>query len=548
MATFLNRMRFENPVLTRELRTRMRGTRAFWILFVYLTILSLILFLTYLSWWQSQGNSLNGGGGNGAFNVGKTFYSVLFTVQALLVGLITPSLTAGGVSIEREQRTFDLLSLTLIPRRSIVTGKLFAAVSFVVLLLTSSLPLVSLGFLLGGISPAEVGAAYFLLIICAFLYGAVGIACSAVARNTTTATVMSYGTILVLFSATLPLTIMASPGFFGPPGTGRGGAGLTALNPIGAVMAGTTTETYFGHSVPAWLTALVINGLFGIILTLVAVHRLELPRTDRSGLLRLLTALLVGLLTVGAYGVFLPGNTVLYGNTFATSAVITIAAIPFFLLPVFATGEGLPAKGGLLSMLDPRRLRKGEAPSGFVFTLLLAALCGVILFLGVHYGPHSSTKAVWEHIMAQRLMVLLFSTMWAFGSLGLLLSAVLKNRWSAFAVLAALIVMTYLMPTTPFLDRGDDAKKATRFDSVVYLSPLMPAIELGDQNARKNMWKTLDPSKMAAGKTPLYIATPCVYGVLGLVFLVGAGAVHSRNMRRLREKPAATPEPTPATT
>ena len=54
MTVNLRQLRFENPVLTKELRTRMRGSRAYWILFAYLFVLSLILFFAYLTWWQSQ--------------------------------------------------------------------------------------------------------------------------------------------------------------------------------------------------------------------------------------------------------------------------------------------------------------------------------------------------------------------------------------------------------------------------------------------------------------------------------------------------------------
>jgi hypothetical protein len=188
MALNLSRLRFENPVLTKELRTRMRGARAYWILFVYLLLLSLILFFTYMTWWQSQrGDDM--GAGQAAFSVGKMFYLVVLCTQSVLVGLITPALTAGSISIEREQRTYEMLSASLLPRRSIVAGKLWAASAFVGLLLTASLPLVSLCFLLGGVSPGEVFASYGLLLTVAFVYGGVGVAWSAIARKTATATV-----------------------------------------------------------------------------------------------------------------------------------------------------------------------------------------------------------------------------------------------------------------------------------------------------------------------------------------------------------------------
>ncbi len=94
-----------------------------------------------------------------------------------------------------------LRSTTLRPA-AIVWGKLASSVSFVVLLLTSSLPLLSLCFLLGGVSPGEVFFAYLLLIGDAFLFGAIGLCWSAYAANTATATVLSYATLIVFFAVT----------------------------------------------------------------------------------------------------------------------------------------------------------------------------------------------------------------------------------------------------------------------------------------------------------------------------------------------------------
>ena len=37
---------FDNPVITKELRGRMRGTRTYWLLFSYVLVLSLILFFS----------------------------------------------------------------------------------------------------------------------------------------------------------------------------------------------------------------------------------------------------------------------------------------------------------------------------------------------------------------------------------------------------------------------------------------------------------------------------------------------------------------------
>lgn len=538
----------DNPILTKELRTRMRGARAFWILFVYLFLLSVILFVTYLSWWQGQRGDLSGQ--NAAFTVGKTFYGVLFTVQALLVGLITPALTSGGVSIEKEQRTFELLSVSLLPRRAIVMGKLMAAVSFVVLLLTSSLPLVSIGFLLGGISPAEVATAFFLLAVTAFLYGAIGIACSAIAKSTATATVMAYGAILALFFATLPLTLLAAPGFFGAPGSlGSRGVGLTALNPIGAVTGGTTQETFWGVHSPAWATALVFNGLLGVIFTIIAVHRLEYPRSDRSGLLRLLTAIYIGLCAFCLYSLTAPGGSVISQDLSAATFLTVLA--PFVLVPIFATGDGLPARSRW-TFLDVRRLARGEAPSGVVFCLLLVVLCALIFTAGTHWAATSasipSPSQIPNLLTGQRIpapvpgfvsqtIPLLFeftaAVVFFFGACGLFISALTGNRWTALSLTATVMVLMYILPPTIITGREAlSGRQGSRWDNVLYLSPLTGASEISSDNLRKSVWRAVSPSNLLWGNTPFYRVTSVLYVGVGFALIFVAGRADSARRHR----------------
>ena len=54
----------DNPVLTKELRVRMRGARAYWVLTGYLLFLSFILFFRYMFWWneaQREGAGFSSG-------------------------------------------------------------------------------------------------------------------------------------------------------------------------------------------------------------------------------------------------------------------------------------------------------------------------------------------------------------------------------------------------------------------------------------------------------------------------------------------------------
>ena len=130
----------ENPVLTKELRVRMRGARAYWILLGYLVFLAVVLLFTYSTFTSEV--LASGAGGSNSGQVGVNLYRYLLVCQIFLVLFITPAITSGSITIEKEQQTLDLLTMTRLSRWSVVTGKMLSAIAFTALLLVSSLPLV----------------------------------------------------------------------------------------------------------------------------------------------------------------------------------------------------------------------------------------------------------------------------------------------------------------------------------------------------------------------------------------------------------------------
>lgn len=182
-----------NPVIVKELRGRMRGWRAVVILVSYLLILSFVTWLTFLavgSW------SSSGFGGPESSQIGKLIFSVLVFFQMLMVALFTPAFTAGAITSEREQKTYDLLMTTLLPARSVIFGKLGSAVAWVALLILAAAPLESLAFLFGGVSPEEVILSQVVMFVAAILFASIGIFWSCVVRSSVASNVLTYGTII----------------------------------------------------------------------------------------------------------------------------------------------------------------------------------------------------------------------------------------------------------------------------------------------------------------------------------------------------------------
>lgn len=184
-----------NPVIIKELRGRMRGARAAVTLTFYLIILAGVMLLFY--WMMRPSVSYNSfGGPTNAANIGKFLFSALVLFQTIMVCLLTPAFTAGAITSEREQKTYDLLMTTLLPARSIILGKLGSAMAFVVILILAIAPLESLSFMFGGVSPEEIILSQVVMLAAALLFASVGIFWSSLLRSSVASNVLTYGTIL----------------------------------------------------------------------------------------------------------------------------------------------------------------------------------------------------------------------------------------------------------------------------------------------------------------------------------------------------------------
>ncbi len=545
----------DNPVVTKELRGRMRGGRTYWLLFGYLLLLSLILFFSYLGWWNSHSNAMEAGGASAGFTVGRTFFKILFYSQAVMIALITPALTAGAISIEREQKTFEMLRGTILRPRAIVWGKLASSVSFVTLLLTSSLPLLSLCFLLGGVSPGEVFFAYVLLVGDAFLFGAIGLCWSAYAANTATATVLSYATLILFFVVTGPF---AAPVVFSN-GTAPS-FGLGALNPVGAVTGAVLPEHYFGWTLPGWVPALLLNGTLTALLVLSCINRLEDFPSRRAAALRVVTLLLAGLLLFFGDGMALGiaplAALPLAGEVFLL--LVIAGGLLLLFVPVLVTGDRADwADGSARRPWSPRRVF-GDAtlPSGLPLALLLSALVLGLTLAAPHLsitpsimqqmrsrgGPISAVGAaplaavngarVGDVVEQGALLLLLVVA--GISGLGFLLSVLLRNRWSALTLLYLALILANALPFFSYATvPSQDAPAVARSAGVnsLFLCPFVPLWQLADTLDSKPSFGTLGAvSGMSGyGVRPLWIGSGLLYLGIGAASYAAALALLRRN-------------------
>ena len=186
-----------NPIVAKEYRTRMRTWRSPLAITIYIVLLGGI------GWAVFAALIVTTGFGQGPGILGQELFTFLILFQVALLAFITPALTAGAISGERERQTLDLLFVTPIAPFSIIWGKLLASMSFVALLLIISVPIFSLVFLFGGVDLDQIVSAFLVTAVTAMTLGFIGVAFSTVMRRTLAATVASYGAAFVLLAGTL---------------------------------------------------------------------------------------------------------------------------------------------------------------------------------------------------------------------------------------------------------------------------------------------------------------------------------------------------------
>ena len=233
MSSFLSSLIW-NPIVAKELRSRMRGWHAAAMLTAYLSVIGGIGYLVYASDVGNTSTVLQSAAvGSGVF--AALAGSVIGTVVLVVPGLVGPA-----ISGERERQTLDLLLVTPLRPGRIVVGKLLAALVFVAFLVVACLPLFSVSFLLGGVALASVLEAVAFTLVVALSLGSVSILASAVLRRPTTSSVVSYLLMLALVAGPLVSGyIWDRVQQSANPGAGIAPVTTTLLLPAGANAVGT---------------------------------------------------------------------------------------------------------------------------------------------------------------------------------------------------------------------------------------------------------------------------------------------------------------------
>lgn len=190
-----------HPVLSKEFRLRMRSARSPWIVSTYLLVMGGIA-LTFIYLQTASGGYFHP-------EESQVLFIMLSSLQLVFIGFITPGLTAGLISGERERQTLPMLLTTNLSAASIVTSKLVAALGFMALLVIASMPLYAISVLYGGVSPLQLLQIFSFYVVAMFFLGSVGVLFSTLIRRTGVATVLAYATVAMIVVGTLIIGMFA---------------------------------------------------------------------------------------------------------------------------------------------------------------------------------------------------------------------------------------------------------------------------------------------------------------------------------------------------
>lgn len=231
-----------NPLIIKDMRGYVRGSRAFWTLTGYLLGLGLLAYALYKIVLVNARNQFGPGGAPMSAFVGQSLFIGLALLEMLAICFVTPALTAGAISGEVERRTYDTLLSTPLRPASVLWGKMVASLVYVQLLILAAIPLFSIVFLFGGVSLRDMVQAVGLLALTALTFGTLGLFFSALTRRTGRATVWSYLVVVALVFGSILIWWVISAG-----GNQVASPQVLYLNPISALISAIVTPESGGN-------------------------------------------------------------------------------------------------------------------------------------------------------------------------------------------------------------------------------------------------------------------------------------------------------------
>ncbi|MCA9445610.1 MAG: ABC transporter permease [Candidatus Omnitrophica bacterium] len=208
------------PIFERELQGVLRRK----ITFIFALVFYLVLGLAAVYFFGTIQNSLANRG-----SLGRGLFVYVLVLGYPCVGLYSALYASTLLVVEREKGTLDFLSSSPIPDSSLISQKILAPMATSWLFVFGTLPIISLVFLLGGVSPGEMADQFLSILVWISTCVMIGAAVSARAKSSTSAVWITLAILVGIIGAPVMAHFYS---LFNPIGVRNKGAVVSLAAPI----------------------------------------------------------------------------------------------------------------------------------------------------------------------------------------------------------------------------------------------------------------------------------------------------------------------------
>lgn len=196
----MKKIMIKNAVLRKDMILDMKKPKVAIIMLLFNIFLCLpaILFVGFIPLVAENGSV--------SYRLMITMYMTLIWLETVAICFLTPALTAGCISIEKERQTLEVLLTTKMSTWEIIKGKYFSSIMLVLMLIVSGLPVLSLVFIYGGISLWQMFLMILALMATTMYLASFGVFFSTLVKNTIVSVILTYIAVGAMFAITFTIT------------------------------------------------------------------------------------------------------------------------------------------------------------------------------------------------------------------------------------------------------------------------------------------------------------------------------------------------------
>jgi len=493
-----------NPLLIKEIRTRMRERTIFIVENVYLAVLLavILIFVKYFMEIEDQG-----------WVAGKMLFQVIIYLQVVLLSVITPAIVASSITLEREQKTYDMLLTTPLTIWQIVSNKMIAAVSYFLVLLFLSIPMVSVAFILGGVSSKQMFFSFVVTLDTLLLVGMLGMYCSTIFNRTISSVPISMVIILML------LILLAIAGQVFPA--------VAMLSPFSSIsrVLGEWNINFYMSQIPFWVPHIILAVLLLAWAFFSSMERIKDVRKRNMIPARIslwLVLITLFLFSAGSMNFFVEDLKIIHKDI----KMLVLLCFILCVLPAFIFGgaplstrdfEELRRKRSLLNAIV-HRVFGGHLFSAPVFIALVSITAGLVIVFSLR-----QFEVLEDHIATGIMIgVMLFS----FALMVCLFARILRGssriKSRTLPQIAGFFI-TVFMAVVPLVISSNVHEKEknleTPADMVLFISPFF-SVEAaldpeGTGEDHPYCEKLSGPLPMALVPSIIYLALAAIFALIG---------------------------------